>query len=69
MAIVSRGFELSAELKDLPPGDVTEKRTPAYSIWKSSTGGVLLLAGLALTPIWIGLLGWIAYELVLALGG
>jgi hypothetical protein len=53
---------------ELPSHGTSESRH-ASRIWKGSTGGVLLLLGAALTPVWVGLLGWLSYELALAAAG
>jgi hypothetical protein len=46
--------------------DAPERERHASQIWKFSIGGVVLLLGAALTPVWMGLLGWLGYELALA---
>jgi hypothetical protein len=55
--------------KDLPFRDRPESRGRASPIWNSWIGGVLLLVGAGLTPVWLGLLGWLGYELALAAAG
>jgi hypothetical protein len=49
--------------------DVAQGRTGAYPFWSFWLGGVLLLAGLMMTPLWVGLVGWLAYRVALAIVG
>jgi hypothetical protein len=59
-------MHLSAETEHVSRVDA-EGRTQPSPIWKHWLGALLLLAGLALTPVWIGVLGWLAYEFADAL--
>jgi hypothetical protein len=49
--------------------DGAQSRTGAYPSLSFWLGGVLLLAGLMMTPLWVGLLGWLAYRVALAILG
>jgi hypothetical protein len=53
----------------LPSRGEPENRRRASLIWKTWLGGVLLLLGAALTPVWLGVLVWAAYQLALAATG
>jgi hypothetical protein len=53
----------------LPFGGEPENGRRASLIWKTWLGGVLLLLGAALTPVWLGVLVWLAYQFALAATG
>jgi hypothetical protein len=54
---------------ELPSRDVLGSRKRASLSWKSSVGGLLFLLAVALAPVWMGVLGWLGYELALAAVG
>ena len=65
---LARVIEMSAETEQLSR-DGAHSRIGAYPFWSFWLGGVLLLTGLMMTPLWVGLLGWLAYRGALAIAG
>jgi hypothetical protein len=59
---------MGAETEQLSRGGA-QSRNGAYPFWRFWLGGVLLLAGLMMTPLWVGLLGLLAYRIALAIAG
>jgi hypothetical protein len=66
---LSSGVKHVNTLTVAPSARAPERERHASRIWKFWIGGVFLLVGAALTPVWMGLLGWLGYELAMAATG
>ena len=65
---LAKVIDMGAETEQLSR-DGAQSRIGAYPFWSFWLGGVLLLAGLMMTPLWVGLLGWLAYRVAFAMLG
>jgi hypothetical protein len=61
------GLNMSSAIAPIPRNGAGPTR--AFPIWKTWAGGVILLLGAAMTPVWLGLLTWLGYEVALAAAG
>jgi hypothetical protein len=69
LGAAARGGVTVNTTSELPSREAPQSRRRASLIWKSSVGGLLFLSALALAPVWMGVLGWLGYELALAAVG
>jgi hypothetical protein len=63
----SRHMRIKTEHSSLAASAPTHVGTPYGARLPTCLRGVFLLAALALTPIWVGFLGWSLYRIALAL--
>lgn len=65
---LARVIDVGAETEQVSR-DGAQTETGDYPFWTFWLGGMVLLAGLMMTPLWVGLLGWLAYRIAFAILG